>query len=116
MRKKKILKSIYICDVKEKIKQMACLALFFKIPGDGECRRDLAARVSRLLCSIYDIMRKDTQPVTRAIGVSHTACKDEFRQNIRSHKWSVFSFFIICVNEISRFFGLIRYTIHICFV
>ena len=26
-----------------------------------------------------------TQPVIRAIGVSHTACKDEFRQNLRSH-------------------------------
>ena len=31
----------------------------------------------------------------RAIGVSHTACKDEFRRNLRSHSWSVFSFFII---------------------
>ena len=31
----------------------------------------------------------------RAIGVSHTACKDEFRRNLRSHNWSVFSFFII---------------------
>ena len=28
--------------------------------------------------------------VIRAIGVSHTACKDECRQNIRSHSWSVF--------------------------
>ena len=32
----------------------------------------------------------NTQPVIRAIGVSHTACEDEFRQNIRSHSWSVF--------------------------
>ena len=31
------------------------------------------------------ILNEDTQPVIRAIGVSHTACKDEFRQNIRSH-------------------------------
>ena len=31
-----------------------------------------------------------TQPVMRAIGVSHAACKDEFRQNLRSHSWSVF--------------------------
>ena len=31
----------------------------------------------------------------RAIGVSHTACKDEFRRNLRSHSWSAFSFFII---------------------
>ena len=31
----------------------------------------------------------------RAIGVSHTACKDEFRRNPRSHSWSVLSFFII---------------------
>ena len=29
------------------------------------------------------------------IGVSHTACKDEFRRILRSHSWSVFSFFII---------------------
>ena len=28
----------------------------------------------------------------RAIGVSHTACKDEFRRILRSHSWSVFSF------------------------
>ena len=33
-----------------------------------------------------------TLPTIRAIGVSDTACKDEFRQNIRSHSWSVFSF------------------------
>ena len=39
---------------------------------------------------------EDTQLVMRAIGVSHTACKDEFRRNLRSHSvWSVFSFFII---------------------
>ena len=34
----------------------------------------------------------------RAIGVSHTACKDEFRRNLRSHSWSVFSFFIIYIS------------------
>ena len=33
----------------------------------------------------------------RAIGVSHTACKDEFRRNLRSHSWSVLSFFIMYV-------------------
>ena len=37
-------------------------------------------------------LNEDTQPVIRAIGVSHTACKHEFRQNIRSHSWSVFLF------------------------
>ena len=31
----------------------------------------------------------------RAIGVSHTARTDEFRRNLRSHSWSVFSFLII---------------------
>ena len=36
------------------------------------------------------ILNEDTQPVMRAIGVSHTACKDEFRRNLRSHSWSVF--------------------------
>ena len=30
-----------------------------------------------------------TQPVIRAIGVSHTACKEVFPQNFRSHNWSV---------------------------
>ena len=30
------------------------------------------------------------------IGVSHTACKDEFRRNLRSHSWSILSFFLIC--------------------
>ena len=38
----------------------------------------------------------DTQLVIRAIGVSNTACRDEFRRNLRSHSWrSVFSLFII---------------------
>ena len=36
------------------------------------------------------ILNEDTQPVIRAIVVSHTACKYEFRQSIRSHRWSVF--------------------------
>ena len=34
-------------------------------------------------------MRTHTHPaIMRAIGVSHTACKDEFRQNLRSNSWS----------------------------
>ena len=37
-----------------------------------------------------------------SIGVSHTACKDEFRRNLRSHRWSVFSFFIICSTKSNR--------------
>ena len=32
-------------------------------------------------------MNEDTQPAIRAIGASHTACKYEFRQNLRSHSW-----------------------------
>ena len=36
-------------------------------------------------------------PVIRAIGVSHTARKDEFRQNLQSHSWSVFYFYNISV-------------------
>ena len=36
------------------------------------------------------ILDEDTHPVKRAIGVSHTACKDDFRRNVRSHSWSVF--------------------------
>ena len=38
-----------------------------------------------------------THTIIRAIGVSHTACKDEFRQNLRSHSWSVFSFINIYI-------------------
>ena len=45
------------------------------------------------------ILDEDTQPVTRAIGVSHTACKDEFRQNLRFHSWSAFSIFIIYYDQ-----------------
>ena len=41
------------------------------------------------------MLNEDTQLVMRAIGASHTACKDEFRRNLRSHSWSVFSFFMI---------------------
>ena len=33
--------------------------------------------------------------IMRAVEVSHTACKYEFRQNLRSHSWSVFHFYII---------------------
>ena len=31
------------------------------------------------------ILNEDRQPVIRAIRVSHTACKDEFRRNLRYH-------------------------------
>ena len=41
------------------------------------------------------ILNEDTQPVIRAIGVSHTTCKDKFRQNIRSPSWSVYFFYNI---------------------
>ena len=41
------------------------------------------------------IFNEDAQhAIKRAIGVSHTACKHDFRQNIRSHRWSVFSFLL----------------------
>ena len=40
------------------------------------------------------ILNEDTHPVIRAIGVSHTACKCEFRQNLRSHSWSVILFLL----------------------
>ena len=42
--------------------------------------------ISGTISGIY----KCSHPVIRAIGVSHAACKDEFRQNILSHSWSVF--------------------------
>ena len=53
--------------------------------------------LSELYISPTYILNEDTQLVMRAIGVSHTACKDEFRRNLRSHSWSVFSFFLIYV-------------------
>ena len=34
-----------------------------------------------------------THPVTRAIRVSHTACKHDFRRDPRSHSWSEFLIF-----------------------
>ena len=37
--------------------------------------------------------------IMRAIGVSHTACKHEFRRNLRSHSWSVFPFYIIYIGR-----------------
>ena len=46
--------------------------------------------MQNILVRTYYTLNEDTQPVIRAIGVSHTACKDEFRPNIRSHSWSVF--------------------------
>ena len=43
---------------------------------------------------LYYVLDEDSQPVIRAIGVSHThPCKDEFRRNLRSHSWSRFFFF-----------------------
>ena len=43
------------------------------------------------------ILNEDTQPVIRAIGVSHTACKYEFRQDIRSHSWMEECIFIFII-------------------
>ena len=47
-----------------------------------------------LVVTIYSDEReynnKDIQPVIRAIGVSHTACKDEFRQKLLSHSAGVY--------------------------
>ena len=44
------------------------------------------------------ILNEDTQPVIRSIGLSHTACIGEFRQNLRSHSRSVFPFLRYIVN------------------
>ena len=53
----------------------------------------------------------------RAIGVSHTACKDEFRRNLWSHSWSVFSFFItyICINSSNSRLTSLKYFYKILF-
>ena len=37
------------------------------------------------------ILNEDTHTQQiRVIGVTHTVCKDDFRRNLRSHRWSVF--------------------------
>ena len=46
---------------------------------------------------LADLSIVNTHPVTRAIGVSHTACKDEFRRNVPSYRWSFFFFFFSCI-------------------
>ena len=46
------------------------------------------------------IYNEVTQPVIRAIGVSHTACKDEFRQHLRSHSWMECIFIFIIIYKI----------------
>ena len=51
-------------------------------------------RSSQGSCRAISLMR-DTHPIIRALGISHTACKYEFRRNLRSHTSSVFLFFII---------------------
>ena len=60
-----------------------------------------------MIFSIYDsmimlqgesatyILNEDTQPVKRAIGVSHIVCKDEFRQNLDLTSGVYFAFAII---------------------
>ena len=63
----------------------ALLLLIYRNPVDAG---SYTAVVARGVADLY----MDTQPVIRAIGVSHTACKDEFRQNLRSHSWRVFLF------------------------
>ena len=40
-----------------------------------------AANIVNMIYRLYDLYpNEDTHSVMRAIGVSHTACKDEFRQ------------------------------------
>ena len=43
-------------------------------------------------------LNEETHPVIRAIGVSHTACEDEFQPSLPSHgSWSIFVSFIIYI-------------------
>ena len=41
-----------------------------------------------------------SNPARRAIGVLHSACKYEFRRNLRSYGWSVILIFIIYTVQI----------------
>ena len=41
------------------------------------------------------ILNEDTQPVIRAIGVSHTACTDDFRRRNLDLTAGVYFYFII---------------------
>ena len=51
------------------------------------------------------ILNEDTHSVTHAIGVSRTAFKDEFRQNLVSHSWSVLKYieYICDINLLKPF-------------
>ena len=40
------------------------------------------------------MLNEDTHPAIREIGVSHTACTDEFRRNLRSQLEGIFIFYI----------------------
>ena len=53
----------------------------------------LCSRMFQKVHMIY-ILNEDTHPVIRAIGVSHTGCKDEFRRKLRSHSWNLFLFLL----------------------
>ena len=46
-----------------------------------------------------NILNEDTQLVIREIGISYTAGKGEFRQNLRSHWWSVFVFLFVFLQQ-----------------
>ena len=61
--------------------------------------------VGYLLCGPERWM--DRGPTYKYIYIygTHTACIDEFRRNLRSHSWSVFSFLIIINIYTERFFG-----------
>ena len=64
-----------------------------RVTGACPVTTDLIMRVN-VRTTTTTILHEDTHLVIRATGVSHTACKDEFRRNLRSHSWYVFSFFI----------------------
>ena len=81
--------SIYIS-----IEEILFRILVLKV-GVVDSLTSLLVRGDLFTCDIFMYtytLDEDTQPVIRAIaiGVSHTACKDEFRQNIRCHSWIVF--------------------------
>ena len=72
-----------------------------EVDGDGRVTNRLEETVlvkyvRREIRTLTDDERKELLDAVRTDNKTHIiACKDEFRRNLRSHSWSVFSYYII---------------------
>ena len=61
--------------------------------SDGYAKKNIHSDRDRvcMYVVVHIIAHTAVRRLVNTIGVvSHTACKDEFRRNLRSHSWSVF--------------------------